>query len=65
MKTIAIVLISGFIFSSSDYDKPLTTKGIMRVDKIYDDAHNVVCYMAQNKDGSTHTTPSIFCLKTK
>ncbi len=63
MKPFAIMLASSFLFASSDYDKPLAVKGIMRVDKIYDDTQGIVCYLAQNKDGSSHTTPNLFCLK--
>lgn len=33
----------------------------MRVDRIIDAEIGVVCYVAQNTGGSSHTTPSMQC----
>lgn len=61
MKSLIVLTALTMLGSSDHYDPPFAVKGIMRIDKIADG--NVICYVAQNKDGSTHTTPAIYCLK--
>ena len=53
--------------SSADFiaDTNTVIRGEMRVDKIYDYNNEVVCYLGQHNNGSSHTTPALFCLKFK
>ncbi len=46
-------------------DTGTVIRGEMRVDKIYDYNSGVVCYVGQHNNGSSHTTPALFCLKFK
>lgn len=58
MKSLAIIAFSMLVTNS---DPPMFVKGDMRIDKVVDG--NVVCYIAQHYNGSSHTTPAIYCLK--
>lgn len=60
MKALAIILMASLLVSDS-YVPPIAQKGAMRVDRIIDAEIGVVCYVAQNTGGSSHTTPSMQC----
>lgn len=53
--------------SPSEFTESNSTiyRGDMRIDRVSDYTYNVVCYISQHHDGSSHTTPAINCLKMK
>ncbi len=61
MKIAVMALASMFLTSNSSGELPLATKRGMQVDRVVDSDTRVVCYIAQNTGGSSHTTPSMQC----
>ncbi len=67
MKTLSIVMMS-LMFTSYptefvSVNDQTVVRGDMRLDKIVDYSNGVTCYLAQHNNGSSHTTPNLFCFK--
>jgi hypothetical protein len=71
MKTISIIAMAMFLTSGAPQsnfsaDNSTIVRSEMKIDRIVDYTNPdnpIVCYMAQHHNGSSHTTPAIFCLK--